>query len=98
MLGKENGAAQKLVEMCSPAKPLVMHAVAHVEQLAMGTAFKLVDYYEEWEGIVREVMASASNPCHSVSCFSPACLCMRVTGVHVLRAVGQEAAWPERDW
>ena len=45
MMGENNGTAKKLKDMVTT--PLVvMHAVAHVQQLANSDAFMSVEYYE----------------------------------------------------
>ena len=53
MLGEQNGVGAKLKAMASNLK-FVVHAVAHVEQLAMGDAFKEVEFYEEWKSTMQE--------------------------------------------
>lgn len=54
MLGTQNGAAAKLREQIN-GYVSVIHAVAHVEQLAMSDAFKEVDFFEEWKEMLQEV-------------------------------------------
>ena len=54
MLGTQNGAATKLREQIN-GYVSVIHAVAHVEQLAMSDAFKEVDFFEEWKEMLQEV-------------------------------------------
>ena len=54
MLGSQNGAAKKLKDMAE-THLTVVHAVAHVEQLANADSFGAVEYYDEWRGIVQEV-------------------------------------------
>ena len=44
MLETQNGAAAKLQAMCETTV-IVMHAVAHVEQLTMSDAFKEVTFF-----------------------------------------------------
>ena len=52
MLGTQNGAAAKLKALCE-AKAVVIHGVAHVEQLVAGDAFKEVDYFDDWQDVVQ---------------------------------------------
>ena len=54
MLGTQNGAATKLREQIN-GYVSVIHAVAHVEQLAMSDAFKEVEFFEEWKEMLQEV-------------------------------------------
>ena len=54
MMGELNGVAKKLFDMVD-GYLVVLHAVAHVQQLADGDAFGAVEYYEEWRSILQEV-------------------------------------------
>jgi hypothetical protein len=54
MLGTQNGVATKLKAMCE-SDAVAIHGVAHVEQLTMADAFKEVDYFDEWKGLLQEV-------------------------------------------
>ncbi|KOO33057.1 zinc finger protein 862 [Chrysochromulina tobinii] len=54
MLGSQGGTA-KLLKDKVETHLTILHAAAHVEQLALGDAFKEVTYYDEWGGIVQEV-------------------------------------------
>ena len=54
MLGSLGGTA-KLLKDKVETHLTILHAAAHVEQLALGDAFKEVTYYDEWGGIVQEV-------------------------------------------
>ena len=54
MLGSQNGVAAKLKAQIK-GYTASLHAVAHVEQLAMCDAFKEVEYFEEWKSILQEV-------------------------------------------
>ena len=54
MLGSLGGTA-KLLKDKVETHLTIIHAAAHVEQLALGSAFKEVAYYDEWSGIVQEV-------------------------------------------
>lgn len=47
---------------CGAAASLVvLHAVAHVTQLGNADAFSMVDYYDEWRGIVQEVYVECAQ-------------------------------------
>ena len=54
MLGEFNGVAKKLADM-TDGHLVIVHAVAHVQQLANGDAFSDVEYYEEWRSTMQEV-------------------------------------------
>lgn len=54
MMGEFNGVAKKLADM-TDGNLVIVHAVAHVQQLADGDAFSNVEYYEEWRGTMQEV-------------------------------------------
>ena len=45
---------KKLQDMCERLHA-VIHAVAHVEQLALGDAFKALDFFEPWKETLQEV-------------------------------------------
>ena len=54
MQGAQNGSAKKLSDLVEMSL-VVIHAVAHVEQLGNADAFKSLPYYETWQQITQQL-------------------------------------------